>query len=214
MCSCWTTNSLHYSFRAQYERKSGQLQPAPTLRSIALFLCIWWTGIYLHTSRVHPPPPPAVYTIRIRWNYGRVALLCSASARAASWPIYTYIYIYIYICIYTCIHINICLSCLQYERKSGQLQPTDLGRVAAYYYVSAATVAVYNEHLKPTLSDIELLRLFSLSKDFSSLTVRSIYIYICRCRCILYTIYILYIYTIDLYLYLYILYIFIYIHTY
>ena len=61
---------------------------------------------------------------------------------------------------------------IKYERKSGQFQPTDLGRVAAYYYVSHTTVAVYNEFLKPTLSDIELLRLFSLSKDFANITVR------------------------------------------
>lgn len=61
---------------------------------------------------------------------------------------------------------------IKYERKSGQFQATDLGRVAAYYYVSHQTVAVYNEHLKPTLSDIELLRLFSLSKDFANIGVR------------------------------------------
>ena len=61
---------------------------------------------------------------------------------------------------------------IKYERKSGQLQPTDLGRVSAYYYVGHTTVSVYNEFLKPTLSDIELLRLFSLSKDFANITVR------------------------------------------
>jgi len=61
---------------------------------------------------------------------------------------------------------------IKYERKSGQFQPTDLGRVSAYYYVGHTTVGVYNELLKPTLSDIELLRLFSLSKDFSALAVR------------------------------------------
>ena len=61
---------------------------------------------------------------------------------------------------------------IKYERKSGQLQPTDLGRVSAYYYVGHTTVSVYNEYLKPTLSDIELLRLFSLSKDFANITVR------------------------------------------
>jgi len=61
---------------------------------------------------------------------------------------------------------------IKYERKSGQFQPTDLGRVAAYYYVSHTTVSVFNEYLKPTLSDIELLRLFSLSKDFANLAVR------------------------------------------
>ena len=61
---------------------------------------------------------------------------------------------------------------VRYERKSGQLQATDLGRVAAYYYVTHQTVSVYNEHLKPTLTDIELLRLFALSTDFSNISVR------------------------------------------
>ena len=63
-------------------------------------------------------------------------------------------------------------SLVRYERKSGQLQATDLGRVAAYYYVTHQTVSVYNEFLRPTLSDIELLRLFSLSTDFANITVR------------------------------------------
>ena len=61
---------------------------------------------------------------------------------------------------------------VRYERKSGQLQATDLGRVAAYFYVTHQTVAVYNEYLKPTLSDIEILRLFALSTDFSNISVR------------------------------------------
>ena len=60
----------------------------------------------------------------------------------------------------------------QVRRKSGQFQVTDLGRVAAYYYVSHSTVAVYNDFLKPTLSDIEVLRLFALSKDFANISVR------------------------------------------
>ena len=63
-------------------------------------------------------------------------------------------------------------SLVRYERKSGQLQPTDLGRVAAYYYVPHQTVSVYNEHLKPTVSDIDLLRLFALSSDFANISVR------------------------------------------
>ena len=63
-------------------------------------------------------------------------------------------------------------SLVRYERKSGQLQPTDLGRVAAYYYVPHQTVSVYNEHLKPTVSDIDLLRVFALSSDFAQISVR------------------------------------------
>ena len=42
-------------------------------------------------------------------------------------------------------------------------QPTDLGRIASHYYVTYTSLATYNEHLKQTMGDIELLRLFALS---------------------------------------------------
>mmetsp|Transcript_11324 Transcript_11324/g.39302 ORF Transcript_11324/g.39302 Transcript_11324/m.39302 type:complete len:1241 (-) Transcript_11324:3157-6879(-) len=51
---------------------------------------------------------------------------------------------------------------IKYDRKTGAFQITALGRVSAHYYVSYASMATYNEHLKPTLSDIELFRLFFL----------------------------------------------------
>jgi hypothetical protein len=38
--------------------------------------------------------------------------------------------------------------------------------------VSHGTVAIYNEHLKPTMGEIELCRLFSLSEEFKFLVVR------------------------------------------
>lgn len=46
------------------------------------------------------------------------------------------------------------------------IQTTDLGRIASHYYVSYTTIAHFNEHLKPTMTDIELLRLFSLAEEF------------------------------------------------
>ena len=49
---------------------------------------------------------------------------------------------------------------------------TNLGRVAAHYYISHESIAVYNEQLKPTMSDIDLFRLFSLSGEFKYMTVR------------------------------------------
>lgn len=61
---------------------------------------------------------------------------------------------------------------LRYDRKSGSLQPTDLGRIASHYYIPHQSIAIYNEHLKPTTGDIELLRVFSLSKEFANLAVR------------------------------------------
>ncbi len=61
---------------------------------------------------------------------------------------------------------------IRYDRKNGNFQVTDLGRVASHFYVSHTTIATYNEHLKPTMSDIELFRLFSLSDEFKFIAVR------------------------------------------
>lgn len=61
---------------------------------------------------------------------------------------------------------------MKYDRKSGHFQATDLGRIASYYYISHGTIATYNENLKPTMGDIELCRVFSLSDEFKYVTVR------------------------------------------
>lgn len=61
---------------------------------------------------------------------------------------------------------------IKYDRKSGYFQVTDLGRIASYYYITHGTIAAYNEHLKPTMGDTELCRLFSLSEEFKYVTVR------------------------------------------
>lgn len=61
---------------------------------------------------------------------------------------------------------------IKYDRKSGYFQVTDLGRIASYYYITHGTIATYNEHLKPTMGDTELCRLFSLSEEFKYVTVR------------------------------------------
>jgi hypothetical protein len=53
-----------------------------------------------------------------------------------------------------------------YDRRTGNFQVTDLGRIASHYYVTYTTLAAFNEHLKPTMGDIELLRLFSLADEF------------------------------------------------
>ena len=47
-----------------------------------------------------------------------------------------------------------------------------MGRIASYYYIKHTTLATYNDHLKPTMGDIELLRLFALSDEFKYIIVR------------------------------------------
>lgn len=61
---------------------------------------------------------------------------------------------------------------IKYDRKSGSFQVTDLGRVASHFYITHQSMAVFNEYLKPTMSDIELFRVFSLSSEFKFMTVR------------------------------------------
>ncbi|GAM21299.1 hypothetical protein SAMD00019534_044740 [Acytostelium subglobosum LB1] len=61
---------------------------------------------------------------------------------------------------------------IKYDRKSGHFQTTDLGKVASHYYITNASMSVYHEHLKPTMSDIEFFKLFSLSSEFKSVVVR------------------------------------------
>lgn len=52
------------------------------------------------------------------------------------------------------------------------LQVTELGRIASHYYCTHDTMATYNQLLKPTLSEIELFRVFSLSGEFRHIGVR------------------------------------------
>ena len=61
---------------------------------------------------------------------------------------------------------------VKYDRRSGALQSTDLGRIASHYYVSIDTIASFNEHLRPTFGDIELLRLFTQAEEFKYMVVR------------------------------------------
>lgn len=63
-------------------------------------------------------------------------------------------------------------SLIKYDRKSGNFQVTELGRIASHYYVTHESMQTYNQLLKPTLSEIELLRVFSLSSEFKHLNVR------------------------------------------
>lgn len=61
---------------------------------------------------------------------------------------------------------------IRYDRKSGVLQSTELGRISSHYYCTNETMSIYNVLMKPTLSEIELFRVFSLSTEFRNLTVR------------------------------------------
>ncbi|KAF7338196.1 putative ATP dependent RNA helicase [Mycena venus] len=61
---------------------------------------------------------------------------------------------------------------LKYERSSGRFQSTELGRIASHYYVTYNSMMTYNQHLRPTMSTLELFRVFALSNEFKLLPVR------------------------------------------
>lgn len=61
---------------------------------------------------------------------------------------------------------------LKYERSTGRFQSTELGRIASHYYVTYNSMATYNQHLKPTMSTLELFRVFALSNEFKLIPVR------------------------------------------
>ncbi|KAK6060349.1 Sec63 domain protein [Cooperia oncophora] len=71
-------------------------------------------------------------------------------------------------------------SCLQldkgnlvkYDKKSGLIQATELGRIASHYYCTYESMQTYNQLLKPTATEIDLFRIFSLSSEFKNIMVR------------------------------------------
>ncbi|KAF1808060.1 DEAD/DEAH box helicase domain-containing protein [Eremomyces bilateralis CBS 781.70] len=61
---------------------------------------------------------------------------------------------------------------IKYDAKTGRIQSTELGRIASHYYISHASMATYNQHLQPSITSIEMFRVFSLSQEFKYIPVR------------------------------------------
>lgn len=63
-------------------------------------------------------------------------------------------------------------SLVKYDKKSGKLQATELGRIASHYYISHSSMLTYNQHIQPMITPIELFRIFALSDEFKYIPVR------------------------------------------
>lgn len=55
---------------------------------------------------------------------------------------------------------------IKFDKVSGALQSTALGKIAAHYYIKCESMQIYAENMKPHMNSIDLFRLFSLSKEF------------------------------------------------
>ena len=63
-------------------------------------------------------------------------------------------------------------SLVKYEKKTGRMQSTDLGRIASHYYITHNSMLTYNMHIQPSVSPIELFRIFALSDEFKYIPIR------------------------------------------
>ncbi|KAL3438665.1 Sec63 Brl domain-containing protein [Aspergillus tetrazonus] len=61
---------------------------------------------------------------------------------------------------------------VKYDKKTGRLQSTELGRIASHYYIGHNSMLTYNQHLQPSIGNIELFRIFALSDEFKYIPVR------------------------------------------
>ncbi|XWW92957.1 hypothetical protein V2A60_000885 [Cordyceps javanica] len=61
---------------------------------------------------------------------------------------------------------------VKYDEKTGRFQSTELGRIASHYYITANSMETYNNLIQPSITTIELFRVFSLSAEFKYIPVR------------------------------------------
>eukprot|EP01039_Chlorochromonas_danica_P004415 gene4415-4836_t len=60
----------------------------------------------------------------------------------------------------------------KYDRRTGAVASSYLGKIASYYYITAESLALYNENLRSSMNEVEVFRLFSLSAEFKHIHVR------------------------------------------
>jgi pre-mRNA-splicing helicase BRR2 len=61
---------------------------------------------------------------------------------------------------------------IKFDRKSGVITSTYLGRISSHYYITNETIAAFKTNMRPTMSEIDILRLFALSSEFKFLYVK------------------------------------------
>ncbi|XP_046420627.1 activating signal cointegrator 1 complex subunit 3 [Neodiprion fabricii] len=61
---------------------------------------------------------------------------------------------------------------IRYITRTGDLSVTDLGRTASHFYIKYDTVEIFNEHMKPIMTEADVLGMISRSQEFEQLKVR------------------------------------------
>lgn len=61
---------------------------------------------------------------------------------------------------------------LRYDMRTGDLNATDLGRIASHYYLKYDTIEIFNQLMKSVMTETEILAMISRSQEFEQLKVR------------------------------------------
>ena len=61
---------------------------------------------------------------------------------------------------------------IKYNSENGEFTSTQLGKVSSYYYIKYPSIGIYNQYLNVNMSEIDILRLFSLSNEFKLIPIR------------------------------------------
>ncbi|KZC07318.1 Activating signal cointegrator 1 complex subunit 3 [Dufourea novaeangliae] len=61
---------------------------------------------------------------------------------------------------------------IRYNQNTGDLNTTDLGRIASHFYLKYDTVQIFNELIKAIMTEADVLAMISQSQEFKQLKVR------------------------------------------
>ncbi|OCH90702.1 Sec63-domain-containing protein [Obba rivulosa] len=61
---------------------------------------------------------------------------------------------------------------ISFDRQNGQFTITDLGRIAAKYYIRYLSIEIFNKEFRPKMSEADVLAMLSMSTEFNQIQVR------------------------------------------
>ncbi|KAI9206036.1 Sec63 Brl domain-containing protein [Polychytrium aggregatum] len=61
---------------------------------------------------------------------------------------------------------------IYFDEATGYLTPKDLGRIASNFYIRHVSIEVFNEMMRPVMTEADVLSMISLSSEFDNIKVR------------------------------------------
>lgn len=59
-----------------------------------------------------------------------------------------------------------------FDENTGYLMPKDLGRIASNFYIRHTSIEIFNELMKPRMTEADVLSMMSLSSEFDNIKSR------------------------------------------